>query len=117
MEKGDFMIHNRKNSKVICIYIIVLFFLISCSNIPLIGKKKEDKTEKVPAGKTVTVEGMETIKGVNPPKSETSSKNPSTPKPQTKKETETKVASIPSRPLYSPSIPFFQMGLKKRWPS
>jgi hypothetical protein len=58
---------------------------------------------------------METIKGVNPSKPETSSsKKNSTPTDPTKKGTETKVASIPSKPLYSPSLPFFQMGFKKK---
>jgi len=108
------MIRGRKNTIVVCIFIIALFFLSSCSNIPLIGKKKEEKVEKLPPGKTVTVEGMETVKGVNPSKSETSSKKPSTPKTPAKKETETKVASTPARPLYSPSIPFFQMGFKRK---
>jgi hypothetical protein len=57
---------------------------------------------------------METVKGVNPPKSETSSKKPSTPTTPAKKETETKVASTPARPFYSPSLPFFQMGFKRK---
>jgi hypothetical protein len=108
------MIRNRKKTIAICIFIIALFFLGSCSNIPLIGKKKEEKVEKLPPGKTVTVEGMETVKGVNPLKSETSSKKPSTPTTPAKKETETKVASTPARPFYSPSLPFFQMGFKRK---
>jgi hypothetical protein len=108
------MIRNRKKTIAICISIIALFFLGSCANIPLIGKKKEEKVEKLPAGKTVTVEGMETVKGVNPPKSETPSKKPSTPTTPAKKETETKVASTPARPFYSPSLPFFQMGFKRK---
>jgi hypothetical protein len=91
------------------------FLLTSCSNIPLIGKKKEEKVEKLPAGKTVTVEGMETIKGVNPPKSETpSSKKPSTPTTPAGKETDTRVASAPARPFYGPSLPIFQMGFKRK---
>jgi hypothetical protein len=108
------MIRNRKKTIAICIFIIALFFLSSCANIPLIGKKKEEKVEKLPPGKTVTVEGMETVKGVNPPKSETPSKKPSTPTTPAKKETETKVASTPARPFYSPSLPFFQMGFKRK---
>jgi hypothetical protein len=44
-----------------------LFFLASCS---LFGKKEEKL--KVPPDKIVTVEGMETVKGVNQPKGETS---------------------------------------------
>ena len=108
------MIRNRKKTIAICIFIIALFFLGSCSNIPLIGKKKEEKVEKLPPGKTVTVEGMETVKGVNPTKSETSSKKPPTPTTPAKKEIETKVASTPARPFYSPSLPFFQMGFKRK---
>jgi len=104
------MIWKGKKSTVLFTYLIALFFLISCSNI--FGSKKE---EKMPSGKTVTVEGMETIKGVNPPKSETPPpKKPSTPTTPVKGETETRVASAPARPLYSPSVSFFQMGFKKK---
>jgi len=110
------MIRNRKNLLSILIFFTaVLFLLTSCSNIPLIGKKKEDKTEKLPAGKTVTVEGMETVKGVNPPKSEASpAKKPATQPALPKKEDETKVASTPTRPFYSPALPFFQLGFKRK---
>jgi curli biogenesis system outer membrane secretion channel CsgG len=80
----------------------------------LIGKKKE-KTDKLPEGKTVTVEGMETIKGANLPKPEAPpSKKPSAVPPVPKKEPETKVASVPTRPFYSPSLPFFQLGFKRK---
>jgi hypothetical protein len=90
-----------------------LFTLTSCSN--LFGSKNEEKIEKLPPVKTVKVEGMETVKGVNPPKPETpSSKNPATPTPPAVKPTETKVASSPPRPLYSPSLPLFQTGLRKK---
>jgi hypothetical protein len=107
------MIRYRKNVFFLSVFLTALLFLMtSCANLPLIGKK-EEKIEKLPEGKTVTVEGMETIKGVNPPKPETpSSKKP--PAPTMKKETETSFASPPSRPLYSPSVPFFQMGFKKK---
>jgi len=109
------MIPNRKKSIAFCIYLIALFFLSSCSSIPLIGKKKDEKVEKMPAGKTVTVEGMETIKGVNPPRSETSSpKRPPAPTTPVKRETDTKVASAPARPFYSPSQSFFQMGFRRK---
>src|SRR3972149_7989814 len=92
-----------------------LFIFASCSNLPLIGTKKDEKVEKLPEGRTVTVEGMETIKGVNPPKSETpSSKKPSAPTMPAGKEREAQVASAPPRPLYSPSVPFFQLGFKKK---
>ncbi len=102
------MSHNKK------IYIILLlaFFLISCSKIPLIGKK-EQKPERIPEGQTVTIEGMEKIKGVNPPRTETPPKKPSPAAPK-KQETETKIASIPARPFYSPSLPLFQVGFKRK---
>jgi len=81
----------------------------------LIGKKKEEKTEKVPAGKTVTVEGMETIKGVNPSKSDTppSKKPPVQPVVQ-KKESEGKVVPTSTRPFFGSSLPFFQAGFKRK---
>jgi hypothetical protein len=109
------MIPNRKNLLNFFIFLTSLLFLLnSCSNLPLIGKKKEEKGEKVPAGKTVIVEGMETIKEVNPPKTEApSSKKPSA-QPAPKKEPETKVASLPTRPFYSAPLPFFQLGFKKK---
>jgi len=110
------MIQNKKFIVSILFFSTAfLFALTSCANLPLIGKKKDEKVEKLPAGKTVTVEGMETIKGVNPPQSETSSsKKSSTPTTPTKKDTDAKVASAPPRPLYSPSLPFFQMGFKRK---
>jgi len=101
------MNQNKKLIASIFIFLIAfLFNLTSCSS---------QKAEKLPPGKTVTVEGMETVKGVNPPKSETSSSK-KTPPPTTpaKKEPETKVASAPPRPLYTPPLPFFQMGFKKK---
>jgi hypothetical protein len=101
------MNQNKKRIGIIFILIIAfLFTLISCAS---------QKGEKLPPGKTVKVEGMETVKGVNPPKSETSSsKTPSPPAAPIKKEPETKVASAPPRPLYIPSLPLFQMGFKKK---
>ena len=100
----------NQNKKMIGIIFILLtaflFTLPSCSS---------QKAEKLPPGKTVTVEGMETVKGVNPPKSETSSsKKPSPPTTPVKKEPETKVASAPPRPFSSPALPLFQMGFKKK---
>ena len=95
-----------------------LFVLTSCSSFPLFGTKKEEKTEKLPEGRTVTVEGMETIKGTNPPKSEPPpAKKPSIPAPPAVKETETKVASAssaPSWPFYTPSLAFSETGFKKK---
>jgi len=107
------MIRHRKYLISIFILFTTLFFLLtSCSKIPFIGKK-EEKEEKLPTGKTVTVEGMETIKGVNPPKTESSPKKPSA-QPAPKKESETKVASLPTRPFYSAPLPFLQLGFKKK---
>jgi hypothetical protein len=109
------MIRNRKNLLFLFLFLTSLLFLMtSCSNLPLIGKKKEEKGDKFPEGKTVKVEGMETIKGTNPPKTETTpSKKPPGP-PTPKKEPETKIASIPTRPFYSPPLPLFQLGFKRK---
>jgi hypothetical protein len=112
------MTENKKF--IVTIFIIstaFLFTLASCFN--LFGSKKDEKVAKLPEGKTVTVEGMETIKGMNPPESKpSSSKKPATPTPPVVKGvvkgTESKVASTSPRPLYSPSRPLFQMGLRKK---
>jgi len=90
------VIRNRKNILTILLFVTALLFLLtSCSNLPLIGKK--EKKDQLPEGKTVTVEGMETVKGANPPKAEPPSKKPSSlPPPRTEKETT--IASMPSRP-------------------
>jgi hypothetical protein len=109
------MIPSGKDCIKIFIFTIVLLFLLSsCSNLPLIGKKKE-KVDKLPEGKTVTIEGMEKIKGVNPPKAEIppSKKNPTQAAMPTR-ETETKVASAPTRPFQGSSLPFFQLGFKRK---
>lgn len=106
------MILNRKNLFFLSSALfILLVFLSSCSNLPLIGKK--EKKDQLPEGKTVTVEGMETVKGTNPPKAEPPSKKPPS-QPPSRTERETTVASMPSRPLYTPSLPFFQLGFKKK---
>jgi hypothetical protein len=99
---------------LVSVFLITLFpLIISCSNLPLIGKK--EKKDQLPEGKTVTVEGMETVKGVNPPKTETPpSKKPPAEPTAPKVEKETKVASIPARPFYSPALPFFQLGFKRK---
>jgi len=109
------MIQNREVIlNILILSIVSLFCLTSCSNLPLIGSKKGDKL-KVPPDKIVTVEGMETIKGVHQPKSETSSpKKPPAPAPSVKKEEAPTVASVSPRPLYSPSLPLFQTGLKRK---
>ena len=111
------MIQNKKELFKILIFLSLLVFsFTSCSNLPLIGKKKEEKADPFPAEKTVTIEGMERAKGVNPPRPEAqpSPKKPSTQPPIPKTEKETQVASIPTRPYYSPSLPFFQMGFKRK---
>ncbi len=83
---------------------------------PSSGRRKKG-ADKTPAGKTVSIEGMEQIKGVNPPKTEppASSKKPSPPASpsKTEREKETKIASAPTRPFSSP-LPFFQVGYKKK---
>jgi hypothetical protein len=105
---------NQNKKLIASILIFLTAFLFALTSCSLFGKK-DDKVEKLPPGKTVTVEGMETVKGVNPPKSETSSsKKVPPPTNPVKKESETKVASAPPRPLYSPPLPFFQMGFKKK---
>lgn len=101
----------RRMFEVFVLSIFLIFFLNSCSHLPLIGKKKSE--EKIPEGKTVRVEGMETIKGVNPPITETPPPTKPSP-PPLKKEPDSKIASIPSRPFYGSPLPYFQMGLKKK---
>ena len=110
------MIQDKRLMLTIFTFLTTLIFILnSCSNLPLIGSKKKEKEEKIPAGKTVTVEGMETIKGVNPPREQTSASKKSTaPATLPRKETETKVASTSARPLYSPSLPIFQVGFRKK---
>ncbi len=109
------MIRRRKNLFILFLCLTAFIFLLtSCSNLPLIGKKKE-KADKLPEGKTVTIEGMEGTKGVNPPKTEAPSKKPPSPQPAfPKKEAETKVASTPTKPFSSPALPFFQLGFKRK---
>ncbi len=109
------MMLNRKNIfPALVLSTIFLFLLSSCSNLPLIGKKKEEKTDKLPEGKTVSVEGMENIKGVNPSKPGTPPSKKAPVQPPPRKEPETKVASTPTRPFYSPPLPFFQLGFKRK---
>ena len=91
-----------------------VFLLISCSSLPLIGKKEEKKTEKLPEGKTVKVEGMETVKGVNPIKPDAPPAKKPTPESSPKREPETRVTSAPARPFGGAPLPFLQMGFKKK---
>jgi hypothetical protein len=107
------MIRNKPEKIIFLLFLTAfLLFLTSCSKLPLIGKK--EKKDQLPEGRTVTVEGMETVKGANPLKAEPPpSKKPSS-QPPSRTERETTIASIPSRPLYTPSLPFFQLGFKKK---
>ncbi len=107
-----------KENKIFQIFLIItalLFLLSSCSSLPLIGKKEEKKAEKLPEGKTVRVEGMETVKGVNPPRAEAPapSQRPA-PDPAPRREPEPRVTSVPTRPFMGGPLPFLQMGFKKK---
>ena len=99
----------------LCIFLTLsVFFLASCSSLPLIGKKEEKKGEKLPEGKTVTVEGMGTVKGVNPPRADTPPPKKSASEPAPKREPEMRMASAPARPFAGAPLPFLQMGFKKK---
>ncbi len=100
-----------KRFKFCLVSIVLIFLLNACANLPLIGKKKSE--EKLPEGKTIRVEGMETIKGVNPPLAEKPPETKPTPPPP-KKEPEPRITSIPTRSFYGAPLPFFHMGLKKK---
>ncbi|HVP80518.1 MAG TPA: hypothetical protein VMV04_21750 [Thermodesulfobacteriota bacterium] len=112
------MIQNKR--RVSRIFILSCAFLLILTSCSLFGSKKD--TEKVSPDKIVTVEGMETIKGTNPTKSDTSSPKkpppappPATPAPPARKEAAPNVvASSPPRPSYTPSLPLFQTGLKRK---
>src|SRR4030043_1261954 len=109
------MIRNKPDKITLLLFLTaVLFLLTSCSNLPLIGKK--EKKDQLPEGKKVTGEGMETVKGANPPKAQSPPPKKPSSQPPSKPEKETTIASMPSRPLYSPtpSLPFFQLGFKKK---
>ena len=113
------MSHTKKSLNPLLIVILFVFLLTSCnSNIPIIGKKKEEPTAKTSDANTVTVDGMETVKGVNQPKAETSSpaKKPASPPPSVppKTERENQTASVPTRPFSSSPLPFFPVGFKKK---
>lgn len=114
--KGEIcMIQSKRPLLSILILLLgALFFVCACSSLPIIGKKKEKTADKTPQGKTVTVEGMEQLKGVNPPKPEgqSPSRKPAAPAPAPK--TDTKIASTPTRPFASSPLPFFQSGYRKK---
>jgi hypothetical protein len=105
------MIRNKPEKFALLLFLIAfLLFLTSCSLF------KKEKKDPFPEAKTVSVEGMETVKGENPPKTEAPPTKKPSPQPPPKTEKETTIASMPSRPLYSPSpsLPFFQLGFKKK---
>ncbi|MBM4308732.1 MAG: hypothetical protein FJ115_14505 [Deltaproteobacteria bacterium] len=109
------MIRNRKIFFTLSVLFLLIIFLTSCSSLPLIGKKEEKKTEKLPEGKTVRVEGMETVKGTNPPRTDTPEpvRKPSS-EPVPRREPETRMTSAPTRPFAAAPLPFLQMGFKKK---
>ena len=83
-------------------------------------KKKEKESEKVPAGKTVSIVGKDQVKGVNPPSRRPrhrprslSAPVPPVAAPKTEGAKETKIASAPTRPFSSP-LPLFQSGYRKK---
>lgn len=109
------MVRNiKERTMFLTLITLLLFFLASCSNLPLIGKKKEDKVDKVPTGKIVTVEGMETVKGVNPAKPDTPPAKKPPVEPVPKREPDPMLASTPSKPFYSSPLPLFQMGFRRK---
>jgi len=105
----------KKRTFHLSIFLILsVFLLTSCSSLPLIGKKEEKKTEKLPEGKTVRVEGMETVKGVNPTRPDAPPAKKPSPESAPKREPETRVTSAPPRPFAGAPLPFLQMGFKKK---
>jgi len=105
----------KKRTFHLSIFLILsVFLLTSCSSLPLIGKKEEKKTEKLPEGKTVRVEGMETVKGVNPTRPDAPPAKKPSPESAPKREPETRVTSAPSRPFAGAPLPFLQMGFRKK---
>jgi hypothetical protein len=100
--------------KAILVSVLILF-LASCSS--LTGKKKDAKSENLGAGKTVTIEGMENIKGVNPPKSDNpkTASSPKAPPPAAvPKKEQPQTASTPNRPFQGSTMSFLQLGFKRK---
>ena len=109
------MTRERKNLSYVVLLAIMLCLLLSaCSNIPFFGKKEEKKD--VSQGKTVGVEGMETVKGVNPPATDTgpAARKPASPPPSMPPRTESRAAPAPARPSYTPPSSFFSAGFKNK---
>lgn len=109
------MLLNKKLCYSLACFLLIIFSTASCSKLPLIGKKEEKKTEKAAEGKTVRIEGMETVKGVTPPRTDppAPAKKPS-PEPAPRREPETRVTSVPTRPFAAAPLGFLQMGFKKK---
>jgi hypothetical protein len=108
------MLLNKKFYYIIACFILIIFSMTSCSSLPLIGKKEEKKTEKLPEGKTVKVEGMETVKGVSPTRPDAPPAKKPASEPGPKREQETRMTSAPARPFAGAPLPFLQMGFKKK---
>jgi hypothetical protein len=111
------MIPKKKNLlRVLLLTTVFCFLLSSCSSIPFFGKKEEKKEKDVPAGKTVDVDGMETVKGVNPPAKPPApaAKKPEPPPPPASARTESRLSSSPPRPSYAPPLSFFSTGFRKK---
>ena len=109
--QGERMIRRKRNLlHVVFLTTVLCFFLISCSS----GKKEEKKD--VPQGKTVAVDGMETVKGINPPATSTApaAKKPGPPPSSTPARTESRVSSATARPSYAPSLSLFSAGFRKK---
>jgi hypothetical protein len=115
------MIQQQKRLLVTLVLLTALSFLVaSCS---LFGKKKETKSDNSPEGKTVRIDNLEPVKGVNPPNSANPSsspppKNPSASpvpsSPQPAPPGPPQIASLPPRSAFSPSLPSFEAGFKKK---
>ncbi len=112
------MIQQRKKLFHMLVLLTALSFLVaSCS---LFGKMKETKSDNSAAGKTVRIDDLESVKGVNPPnpasppppKKPSASPPPSSPQPAPPRPPQT--ASLPPRLPYSPSLPFLEVGFKKK---
>ena len=101
--------HRKNILNCLLILTLFVFLLTSC---------KSNPTPKTSDAQTVTVDGMETVKGVNQPKAETPSpaKKPVPPPPSVPPKTgrESQTASVPTRPLYGSPLPFFTAGFKKK---
>ncbi len=99
---------DRKALMILTLLTVFVFLLVSCS--------KKPKPDQFPDAKTVTVDGMQTAKGSNPPQPENQppGKKPQAPPAAQPPKADTRVASPSPRPSYSPSSPLYQVGLKKK---